>query len=531
VKQQPHQPRLLLRTTWAIVCLIILALVGCGVKVEDPAQLDRRARIRPDYSDTVLPPNIAPTNFCIDEPGKRYVVKVSSAAGPGITINSRGPGIAIPEHRWRRLLEGNRGEELRFDVYVQGEEGGWSRFQPITNRISPDEIDPYIVYRRMNSLYNIYTKMSICERNVESFRKRDLVNNRSFEGCVNCHTFLNNSPDKTIIQMRSGPVPHGFGMLLIQDGNIAKIDTKTPRSIGLAAVTSWHPSGRLVAFSMNKFRQFFHTARPEVRDVIDMQSDLAVYLVGEQKVAWVPELATPEWLETYPTWAPDGKHLYFCRAPVLWDETHTVPPPRYAEVRYSLMRVGCDIEARTWGAVETVLSAEETGQSITLPRFSPDGRFLVFCMSNYSTFPTFQPDSDLYIMDMESGEYRRMECNSEYAESWHCWSRNGRWLVFSSKRANSPFIRAYFTHIDESGRSSKAFVLPQKDPAFYDSCIRLFQIPELISAPVPVAEGEIADAIMSRSQPWIGGAGPVTGASPSAAQAPVGQSPYGSQRP
>jgi len=100
-------------------------------------------------------------------------------------------------------------------------------------------------------------------------------------------------------------------------------------------------------------------------------------------------------------------------------------------------------------------------------------------------------------MDLKSGRYGRMECNSDQAETWHCWSSNSRWLVFSSKRGNGLLNRAYFSYIDDHGKAHKPFVLPQKDPAFYDSCIHLYQLPELISGPVPVSEQQFARAVSS----------------------------------
>ena len=42
--------------------------------------------------------------------------------------------------------------------------------------------------------------------------------------------------------------------------------------------------------------------------------------------------------------------------------------------------------------------------------------------------------------------------------SWHSWSPNGRWLVFSSK-ANSPTRSSFLTHIDQQGESSPPVVL------------------------------------------------------------------------
>ena len=69
-----------------------------------------------------------------------------------------------------------------------------------------------------------------------------------------------------------------------------------------------------------------------------------------------------------------------------------------------------------------------------------------------------QPDSELYIIPAEGGEARRLRCNTRLMNSWHSWSPNGRWLVFSSK-ANSPYTQLFLTHIDQQGESSPPVVL------------------------------------------------------------------------
>ena len=161
------------------------------------------------------------------------------------------------------------------------------------------------------------------------------------------------------------------------------------------------------------------------------------------------------------------------------------------------MRVPYDIEKDAWGTPEPVLTAAETGMSISEPRASPDGRYLLFCMSAYGGFPVYQPSSDLYLMDLRSGKHRRLECNSDSSESWHCWSSNSRWIVFSSKRDNGWLARPYFSYIDAEGREHKPFLLPQKDPAFYDAWLKTYNLPELITGPITTPQEELLRAINS----------------------------------
>ena len=267
-----------------------------------------------------------------------------------------------------------------------------------------------------------------------------------------------------------------------------------------ARATAWHPSGRLVVYSLNKVRQFFHAGREETRDVVDLDSDLVCYEVGAEAAKTAAGMADPDRLETYPTWSPDGRSLYFCRAPILWSDRSALPPEHYEAVRYDLMRISYDLETDTWGEAETVLSSDETGLSILLPRVSPDGKYLLFCMCRYGCFPIYQPGSDLYLMDLDSGQYRRLEINSDRSESWHSWSSNGRWFVFSSKRRDGIFTRSYLSYLDEAGTVHKPFLLPQEDPTFYDSCFKTYSVPEFTTEPVRVSPKELAEAA-STAQP------------------------------
>ncbi|HAH23700.1 MAG TPA: cytochrome C biosynthesis protein, partial [Prolixibacteraceae bacterium] len=50
------------------------------------------------------------------------------------------------------------------------------------------------------------------------------------------------------------------------------------------------------------------------------------------------------------------------------------------------MRIPFDVEKNTWGKVDTVISSKSTGKSISFPKISPDGRYLMFTMSDHGYF-------------------------------------------------------------------------------------------------------------------------------------------------
>jgi hypothetical protein len=461
------------------------------------------AHINPDYSDITIPPNIACLNFVIEEEGTQYQVQISGRAGNSFAVSSPNGKIRMSLSKWALLLDANKGGQICFEIYVKKPYIGWVKYPTIINTVAKENIDPYLVFRLTGPIFNFWHTIAICQRNLTSFKNRFILHGGSFEnGCLNCHTFLNNSPEKITIAIRSKQV--GNSTIMVTDRKVEKINSKW-------SYTAWHPSGKLAAYSINNVDQFFHINRIEERDVIDLDSAILYYLVDKQQTKSIPSLTQKDLLETYPSWSPDGKYLYYCCAPILWQDRDKFPPENWEKVKYSLKRISYNIDTDSWGQPETILSAEQTGLSILLPRISPDGRFLLFCMCEYSCFPVYQPSSDLYMMDLGTGQYKKLDtANSNYAESWHSWSSNSRWIAFSSKRLGGLFTRTYFSYVDSNGDVSKPFILPQKDPQYYDSLTKVYSVPELITAPVKVSPWELAKAI--RSSDKIETAMPITGA-------------------
>ena len=84
-------------------------------------------------------------------------------------------------------------------------------------------------------------------------------------------------------------------------------------------------------------------------------------------------------------------------------------------------------------------------------------------------------------MDLEDGSVRRVdELNSDESDSYHSWSGNGRWIVFSSRRIDGRFTRLYFSHFDGEGHFSKPFLLPQKDPSHNLMRLKSYNVPEFV---------------------------------------------------
>ena len=144
-------------------------------------------------------------------------------------------------------------------------------------------------------------------------------------------------------------------------------------------------------------------------------------------------------------------------------------PAEYEKVKCSLCRIAFDAEKGAFGeTVDTLLNGPATDKSYVLARPSYDGRWLMYCVSSRGNFPVSQDDADLWLMDLKTGESRELsEVNSPKSESFHNWSENSRWFVFASKREDGMYTKLYLASIDDRGKVSKPFLLPQRNPRKY----------------------------------------------------------------
>jgi hypothetical protein len=158
-----------------------------------------------------------------------------------------------------------------------------------------------------------------------------------------------------------------------------------------------------------------------------------------------------------------------------------------------------DENSARFGTPEMLLSADSLGYSISFPKISPDNRFLVFCRAYYGYFTINHRESDLWLWDISSREIRALDINSPEAESYHSWSSSSRWMVFSSKRRDGFSAQPYFCHIDTAGNASKPFLLPQKDPRYYQWDYQSFNRPEFVTGRVKIPLGRMKQAIYGPS--------------------------------
>ena len=486
----------------AFYILLTMCLLACSGPQVPSQYKESQAEvpIYPDYQDVTIPENVAPLNFELLIQSDEAVVRLSAA---GEEIVCEGPKIRPDIDDWKALTQKAKGDAISVEVFADIK-GQWIRFKPFHIYVSADPIDPWLSYRLISPSYVSYEELTLNQRCLENFDEEAFVDNmlcstESGGQCVNCHSYQQWNPDRMQFHARQ---THG-GTLIAYDGKIEKIDMRHDSLLSAGVYPAWHPTEKLIAYSTNMTMQAFHTAAPEKIEVLDSESDLILYDVDKHEVKTIEQ--QPNELEIFPTWSPDGKWLYFCSAHFVYQSDsvdRSEITMRANEVKYNIYRKSFNLKTRQFGEREMVFCADTLGKSATFPRLSPDGRWLLFTLGEWGCFHIWHHDADLWMKDLKTGEVRAMdEMNSDDTESYHSWSSNGRWVVFSSRRYDGVFTRPFIAHIDAQGRGSKPFELPAKDPDLHRQFLKSYNVPELMKGPVKLSPQEVASKLKDDGKP------------------------------
>jgi WD40 repeat protein len=466
---------------------LLLLLTACSTGIPDNSQqVDKTVRLYPDYMEVVVPYNIAPLNFVVQEEGNGCVVKVSGENSNSIIVSGgKKMDVRFPEKKWKKLLSENKGKYLTYDIFIK-QGGNWLQYNSFKNRVAEEAIDPYLTYRLIEPSYQTSGEMGLFQYNLETAEEKPIIVTskvtKAPDGvgskCVNCHT--SRGSDKMFYYRGKGG-----GMILTYQGKTYKVNTKAGDMYAGTVYPAWHPFLPLIAFSTNAVGQIFTATGREKIEVFDRRSDLVLYDIEKNEITQI--FKTKNKQETNPNWSPDGKYLYFCSSDYVIKDSRD-----YAKSKYDIMRVSFDPENKTYSEVEMVYDASGQGKSATYPRVSPDGKYLLFVISNYGSSPYTHPEADLYLMNLETGETRPLtEANSPQSEGYINWSSEGRWFVVSSRRQDGNYARPYFVYFDKEGNAHKPFVIPHKDPAHDANLMKGYNVPQFSTTPVSVSQAKL----------------------------------------
>ena len=505
---------------------LLSCFFGCdNASIREAEQCDEYPSIFPDYIGVTAPVNIAPMNFRSTQRSKIHVE--FKHQGKTLVECAGNPAINIPRKQWSKLLKTCAGSSVDVQVYILQDPGSqetrgsmaglttttdasttrptdagattdrpsaakrWVKYKTFAIAIAADSTDEYLTYRLIAPGYERWGEMGIYQRQLSSFAESTVIDNKLIDnGCVNCHSFADYDARRMMFHARG---KHG-ATFISHDGQSFTVDTKTEHAASTGSYPAWHPSGRYIAFACGVTRQAFHAMPGKKVEVYDLESNLMIFDVEAKKALLESRFNTKEAWETFPGWSPDGRALYFCSA----DARNM--PFEYKELKYGLYRAGFDPETgRLSAQIDTLVDPVKTGKSVSFPRVSPDGKYLLYTETASATFPIWHSEADLQMIELASGENIDISAiNSADTESYHSWSSNGSWIVFSSRRLDGLHTRLFLAHFDSTGRMHKPLLLPQKDPDYNTVLLKSYNVPEFCRARIELSPYEIAAIIRGK---------------------------------
>jgi len=293
--------------------------------------------------------------------------------------------------------------------------------------------------------------------------------------CGNCHSF---SADGSILGMDIDYANDkgSYAIATVQERMILDRDSiitwgdykRTPGEVTYGLLSQVSPDGRYVVSTVKDESVFVPKPGMEFSQLFfPVKGILCIYDRQTGTFQSLPGADDPNLVQSNAIWSPDGKHIVFAARkahnlrPTGSERKVLLSPEECREFleegrpfKFDLYKI--PFNGGQGGKAEPLAGASFNGKSNFFPKFSPDGKWIVFCIAE--NYMLLQPDSELYIIPAEGGKARRLRANTRRMNSWHSFSPNGKWLVFSGK-PESAYTRLYLTHIDEQGESTPAVLL------------------------------------------------------------------------
>ena len=481
-----------------------LALSGCGQEASSlafPSEPSGRLKIDYPLDETLFPPEIvAPTFAWSDatEGVSQWVVLLRfGATDEPLRFSTEEPRWRPSEVDWAEIKRRSAARDAEVAVVGLGPGAEAASSATVRIRASADPVGDSIFYREvpLPFLSAVRDPSRIRWRfgSIDSETQPPIVL-ENLPVCGNCHSF---SGDGKVLglDVDYGNDKGGYALLPVSPQMVMSDERiitwsdyrRGDGQLTFGLLSQVSPDGRYVISTVKDRAVFVATPGIEFSQLFfPIKGILVVYDTKTGIYAPLPGADDPEYVQSNPTWSPDGKTVVFARAKayregkianaeaILLDEKDV---PEFVEekkpFKFDLYRVPFN-EGRG-GTPEPIAGASHDGKSNFFAKFSPDGKWIVFCKAE--NYMLLMPDSELYIVPVEGGEAKRLRANTRRMNSWHSFSSNGRWLVFSSK-ANTPYTQLFLTHIDADGQSTPPVVLER-----FTGNDRAANIPEFVPLP------------------------------------------------
>ena len=437
---------------------------------------DEKSAIIYPFQNSVFPADISPASFIwksVEMKSRKWHISFT-AAGFNYNIKTKETRFKPDDKLWEKLKKESKNQDITFKIRNKNTE------KKLVFRFSKDSVISPIFYRAVPLPFSYANKYKDRLKwylgDISKNKKRIMLEDMPV--CANCHSF---TKDGSTMAM---DIDYGN-----DKGNYAISDIEWENPIGLENIVSWSdfkredkvktfgllakisPDGKY-AISTVKDKSIFVPVDISFwysQLFFPVKGQLVCYNVTNKKFFELEGTCNPEYVQSSPEWAPDMSNVVFSRAPYNRDTSLEAQEEVVLDMRFATDYIHrkkdfrYDLYSVPWnegkgGTPVAIEGASNNGHSNYFARYSPDGKWIVFCKAK--NFMLLQSDSKLYIMPAKGGKPRLMNCNTNEMNSWHSFSPNGKWMVFSTKYFG-PYTQLFLTHIDENGNDTPPIWLEQ----------------------------------------------------------------------